>query len=479
MREKQMLYKRLAEAEKNPFFLHPHQQTILPFLPFSTGKCLSPIYSFMPSPTRGSSPFPISSAVASTQSTITTQASPSAVTSVASGTSVTSGTLVGGMMGVNPGSITSPPNRAYPSQFYSPFMKYPFSPPTPSNLSGLGLLSPWNPNSSAAAVASATLASPNPGRQQNGNSSVLQNLPVGATSTPREGSNGTSGRTSGAAEDAEQKQSRSGPQNPSSPATWSSPTISALQLQANSNGGGGVPNGHSIPSTASIQHLLSPRSNFQSIPSPLNYFHHPSPLSPMMFIQSPYASSISSCPSVSSSSGCSSDGSMSRSKHYAPSEYHVGPRRPIIERYADEDDQSEGATNSGRNTPNDDTEDDSNVILPSEVGVRAIGPSSLIQSGSAPYTPLSTSMLAQSATTASQQQIPPPQQQQQQQQQSSSNSNHSPYPFSVESLSCGQPSSVGSTSQVSKTSHIYISSNSTGSLPAVELQLSISMPQPA
>ena len=40
MREKQILYKRLAEAEKSPFFLHPHQHPVFPFLHFPTNtKC--------------------------------------------------------------------------------------------------------------------------------------------------------------------------------------------------------------------------------------------------------------------------------------------------------------------------------------------------------------------------------------------------------------------------------------------------------
>jgi hypothetical protein len=78
----------------------------------------------------------------------------------------------------------------------------------------------------------------------------------------------------------------------------------------------------------------------------------------MMLIQSPYASSISSCPSVSSSSGCSSDGGASfttglQLKNYAPSEYHVGPRRPLSEKLTEEDIVSEGANSSGRNTPVD------------------------------------------------------------------------------------------------------------------------------
>ena len=112
--------------------------------------------------------------------------------------------------------------------------------------------------------------------------------------------------------------------------------------------------------------------------------------------------------------------------------------RPLSEKYADEDNQSEGANNSGRNTPNDSASDDSNVALSST--------SSVIPSGSAPFTPLSGNLLKSAPASA-----PFPQ------------SGlvvgpcapgsglpgvNSPYPFSVESLSCGQPSSVGSNSQV-------------------------------
>lgn len=95
------------------------------------------------------------------------------------------------------------------------------------------------------------------------------------------------------------------------------------------------------------------------VQSPMGYFHHPSPLSPMMLLNSPYASSL---PSTSSSSGCSSvsdnsgpPGSVSsQNQSYAPSEYHVGPRRPLGVKIAEEfDNQSEGASNSGRNTPID------------------------------------------------------------------------------------------------------------------------------
>lgn len=45
---------------------------------------------------------------------------------------------------------------------------------------------------------------------------------------------------------------------------------------------------------------------------------------------------------------------MTTLKKYAPSEYHVGPHRPWSEKLAEEiDAHSEGADNSGRNTPVD------------------------------------------------------------------------------------------------------------------------------
>lgn len=98
----------------------------------------------------------------------------------------------------------------------------------------------------------------------------------------------------------------------------------------------------------------------------------------MMYLNSPYVSSIpsvnSSIPSVSSSSGCSSysesaPGSAASLDHsYAPSEYHVGPRRPLIDKIVEEfDTQSESPSNSGRNTPIDVGVED-NTGLSSEFG---------------------------------------------------------------------------------------------------------------
>lgn len=402
LREKQILYKRVAEAERNPFFLHPHQHPVFPFM--SSYKCnftpMGSLYSLLHSPTNPSSPFPAGSLVASV--------SPTTVTSTSTMN------VAGGSPQPSVASITSPP-RPYPSQFYSPFMKYPFSPPTPS--SSLGLLSPWNPSNNTAVPA-----------MQNANPAVV-GTPVVATSTPREsGSSSSSSRgVSGLQQNAPQRSASLS--SSSSSSIWQTPSFLG-------QGGGTTTTTSNTTQTtapASIQHLMSPHSNLQSIQSPLSYFQ-PSPLSPMMFIQSPYASSVSSCPSVSSSSGCSSDGGAPRTKQYAPSEYHVGPRRPLCERYAEEDNQSEGANNSGRNTPSEDAgPDNSNVVLPSQVGV---GPGLVASSGSAPYTPLSSGVLRQGGSQGVR---------------LSAVGRHaaSPYPFSVESLSCSQPSSVDSNSQVS------------------------------
>ena len=76
---------------------------------------------------------------------------------------------------------------------------------------------------------------------------------------------------------------------------------------------------------------------------------------------------------MSSSSGCSSDGGASfttglQKQHYAPSEYHVGPRRPLCEKLTEEDSVSEGANSSGRNTPIDSREDEeTDSTMPTQV----------------------------------------------------------------------------------------------------------------
>lgn len=86
-------------------------------------------------------------------------------------------------------------------------------------------------------------------------------------------------------------------------------------------------------------YVFSPLSSHLS--SPFFYMYNRSPLSPMMYIGSPCAPpSVNSCPSVSSSSGCSSmsegshtsidltkDGSQTAPR-IAPTEYHVGIMMP-------------------------------------------------------------------------------------------------------------------------------------------------------
>ena len=334
--QKQMLYKRVAEAEKSPFFLHPHQVTsIYPFLSFSpsvagtttstspgnAGKFSPGIYPLVQqSPpglgltvlNPGSSVLTPPSSV-SASATLTTQAN-STTTNVISSSQPIS---VGGMASLT--TPATPPRAPYSTQFYGPFVKCPMSPPTPSGIATLSVLSPWN----IAAMSQIGIPSPPT------NSSSIKTTSSAAGATKRSSENSTS-----TVQPSSSVSSSSGAWNPPSAQGAGATTASILP-----------------------QHVLSPRPGFTSIQSPLSYLHA-SPLSPMMLIQSPYASSVSSCPSVSSSSGCSSDGGSSftaglQLKNYAPSEYHVGPRRPLSEKLTEEDSVSEGANSSGRNTPVD------------------------------------------------------------------------------------------------------------------------------
>ncbi len=254
-------------------------------------------------------------------------------------------------------------------------MKYPFSPPTPS----IGLLSPWNGGGLATAAAGASGGGSLGGR-------VVPSATLGpsgslvpgcsgalAMSTPKEGS-GTGGsgsrdgsRLSSGASRTQVEQSTQHQKLTSAPSvTWpqSPQTVFAT------------------PSANMQRHVISPRPNFDSVQPSLNYFH-PSPLSPMMLAWSPYTNSVPSCPSASSSSGCSSDGD---GRSYAPSEYHVGPQRPLSEKYGASDSRSEEANNSGRNTPNyssdDSTSGTNNLTLSGEVG-------RTVQSSRGPHSPLS------------------------------------------------------------------------------------------
>ena len=327
MREKAILYRRLAEAEKNPFL-----QTIFPFLPFNTaaGKFspVPPLYTLLQQqspprpPSSVPSPYNLSGGLGTAVNVTPVAGQPGSV--VNSSLGITGLPTPGGS---SVGSVSTPPRPSYPSQFY-PLMKYPFSPPTPSSLSGLSLLSPFNANSVNGEVQVSA----------SGTGGAAANAKILASSTPKESSAADRGN--------DQKEPKS-------------------KTQKNS----GIPSAtHVVNGTWQTPGAIS-----GSVQSPLSYFQ-PSPLSPMMFIHSPYPNSVSSCVSVSSSSGCSSssettanaamDGSdtaendsnrvsTTHSRRYAPSEYHVGPHRPWSEKVVDEDDQSEGADNSGRNTPVD------------------------------------------------------------------------------------------------------------------------------
>ena len=128
MREKQLLYKRVAEAEKSPFFLHPHQHAFMPFLPFN-GK-VPPFYSVVQRPAQKfpGTPFPHS-----------VPSPPSAPHLMASTSPAPSAPYPLGL---------SPMTHQYTPQLYPTLIKYPFSSPTSSGgVTPLGLLSPWNTDS--------------------------------------------------------------------------------------------------------------------------------------------------------------------------------------------------------------------------------------------------------------------------------------------------------------------------------------------
>lgn len=362
MREKQILYRRLAEAEKTPFYLTPHQG-ILPFLPFNGS--ISPIYSLFHSqqssppqvPTSSSSRLTCGSkatSVTGNVNTSTTNLSSASSSSQTSGYDSTTNSL--GITGLPTPGGSSASTPSFPMQFYpATLMKYPFSPPTPCSLG----LSPWNANNESTEGTDSTESS---GGAVDGSRGGVKPHDISTRQTNQKNENTISSDSSTVDVSASnERASTNGEQTRSSPKSSNNIPIAPYTWQA--------PNG-----LQNSTHIMSPHSNFMSAQSPLSCLH-PSPLSPMMFIHSPYTSSVSSCLSVSSSSGCSSasegactssNGSQVQNTSYAPSEYHVGPRRPLCERLAEEiDNQSEGAINSGRNTPIDVSSEDNeeNVTL--------------------------------------------------------------------------------------------------------------------
>ena len=274
---------------------------MFPFLPLSTTgfSPVSPIYSFLQQQqanamsSLGNSPLHV----------------PSRDATLGLGNSASSAFSISGLPTPSGSSIgsTTPPRST--QMLTANLLKYPFSPPTPSSLSSLGLLSPWS---------------------------------QGAPDSNKPSVHGS----------------------PKPPESKSSPPKKS----------GSIP----VPSASSILGALSSnQSCFLPGQPPLNYLQYPSPVSPMMYLNSPYMCSIpsvnSSIPSVSSSSGCSSssDGApgsvASVNNSYAPTEYHVGPRRPLIEKITEEiDNQIESPSNSGRNTPIDVGIED-NTVLSSEL----------------------------------------------------------------------------------------------------------------
>lgn len=352
-KERQVLYKQLLDSEKTPYIL-PYS-TMFPFLSLgSKGMSpVSPVYSFLQQQQLQAQ------TQAGTYPTCETHLGPANTQGSLSNLSMT-GLLTPGGSSVS--SSSTPPKVSYPTQLLNPanFLKYPFSPPTPSSLNSLPLLSPWSNNN-------LNLSSGDAGSKassQDGNSlKVLPNTKEKNSSNVTT-QNCTSSKPHQDKDNCSSKSSVGHTQSSVLRTKTSRGLLSASSSIASSQNA-------SIPPVVGALSSSSLASQMP-VPSSLGYFHHPSPLSPMMLLNSPYASSLSSVLSLNSSSGCSSvsdnfiaPGSVSSHNHsYAPSEYHVGPQRPLIEKIAEElDNQSEGASNSGRNTPIDVGMENNSMVL--------------------------------------------------------------------------------------------------------------------
>ena len=360
-KEKEMLYKRLEEEKRAPFYLTP-----FPILPLGHkfGSLSPSVYSFFQQQQQQQQQqaattqqaFP-SNLTLSPSAPLVSNLSTSGASSFALNSPGSNSSLVGNTAGISglptPGgsSVGTPPRTLYPSQLYpTSLLRFPFSPPTPSSL---GLPSPWNYSTNRSASVSSSVATPGPPSTESDTAAGASGagsggVPAGsndalATSTPK-----------GDSEPAGQKE----PQ-PHSPVTSSSSSSSSTD-KAITPGVWLVNASNSTPAIQTKSHLKHP---YASIQSPLG--HSQMPYSPAMQGMS-YPGSVSSCPSVSSSSGCSSaseNQDTAVSKGYILSEYHVGPHRLISEK--EMDNQSEEATTSGRNTPVDPVaEDNRNCVLP-------------------------------------------------------------------------------------------------------------------
>lgn len=356
MKEKEILYKRLAEEKRAaPFYLTP-----FPLLPLNT-KFGPNIYSFLQpqqpqqQPHVVSPPQPLSTNLTHSPSipvdlsrtklipNLTCSSGSSLnINSPGSASSYTSNTAgISGLPTPGGSSVGTPPRPLYPSQIYpTPLLKFPFSPPTP------GLLSPWNVSNRSLSVSSSTAT---PGPVSNGEESasasngMLQCLVESSSNDASSSLLATSTPRKDDLESSPKKQS-----GDFGPHSSSSSQHKHQVVTGSTSSNSAAPSAfHSHPHLKS-SHLHIPLTSVQS---PLSLYQ---PISPAMHVCSPYAGSVSSCPSVSSSSGCSSaseNQDMAASRNYVLSEYHVGPHRLISEK--DIDNQSEEATTSGRNTPID------------------------------------------------------------------------------------------------------------------------------
>lgn len=376
-----MLYKRLAEEKRTPFYLTP-----FPILPL--GNKFSPsIYSLLQQQQQvGTQAFPsnfnLGSPSASVDlshvklaSNLTGSSSAFLANSPGSNSSLVGNTAgISGLPTPGGSSVGTPPRSMFPSQLYpTSLLRFPFSPPTPSSL---GLPSPWSYGSRSVSVSS-SVATPGPRSNESlgDGSGVLQcqkagsasndesNAKVLTSSTPKENVAGSSPKKQSSGGNAD-VQSRSPP---------NTDKLQGAGLMAGITPGSWLINAPgSSPAIQRQPHLLKPYTGLGSIQSPLGSIQSPlgigqAPYSPAMQGLT-YPGSVSSCPSVSSSSGCSSaseNQDMAMTKNYILSEYHVGPHRLINEK--DIDSQREEATTSGRNTPIDPTADNNgNSVLPSE-----------------------------------------------------------------------------------------------------------------
>lgn len=399
-----MLYKKLAEEKRAPYYLT--SQPVFPLLPLNsqfTTNITPNIYSLLQQqqPQLVSSPpqvipsnFIMSPSVPVNLSQV--KLGPASLSSTQTpNSSGSSGSLVGSTAGITGlptpgGSSVGTPPQPYSSQLYpTSLLKFPFSPPTPSSF---GLLSPWNMNNRSLSSSAGTPGAPLSNEETHANSSdpngMLQCLTgsvsssesttsVLAASTPAK-KNGTEEiRTSPSSRNLSSKEVPSHPpthgqiqlSSISSSGSPQSVIMTGLGSWPANSAGGALPSAATLYQNTTQTQLksLQAYTSLASIRSPLGL----SPYSPSSHVYSPYPGSVSSCPSVSSSSGCSSssenqDSQAGGLKTCVLSEYHVGPHRMISEK--DVDAQSEDTTNSGRNSPAELTAEDSRtgIILPSE-----------------------------------------------------------------------------------------------------------------